>query len=66
MSSSGRTEANLRAYAIHQRVVGSLFWLPTVLLYLIDQVGLTRALQLGALYYLTVVCLLYTSDAADE
>ena len=57
MSSSGRTEANLRAYAIHQRVVGSLFWLPTVLLYLIDQVGLTRALQLGALYYLTVVVL---------
>jgi hypothetical protein len=57
MTSGERTEANLRAYAIHQRVVGSLFWLPTVLLYLIDQVGLTQALQLGALYYLTVVVL---------
>ena len=50
-------EANLRAYALHQRAVGSLFWLPTVFLYLIDQVGLSRALQLGALYYLTVVVL---------
>ena len=57
MSHAVRTEANLRAYAVHQRVVGSLFWLPTVLLYLIDQVGLTQALQLGALYYLTVVVL---------
>lgn len=57
MTDVERTDANLRAYAVHQRVVGSLFWLPTVLLYLIDQVGLTRALQLGALYYLTVVVL---------
>ncbi len=55
MSADDHTEANLRAYVVHQRVVGSLFWLPTVLLYLIDQVGLTQALQLGALYYLTVV-----------
>lgn len=57
MDEAARSEANLRAYALHQRLVGALFWLPTVLLYLIDQVGLTRALQLGALYYLTVVVL---------
>lgn len=55
MSTDSHTEANLRAYVVHQRVVGSLFWLPTMLLYLIDQVGLAQALQLGALYYLTVV-----------
>lgn len=57
MTPADTTETNLRAYAVHQRAVGALFWLPTVLLYLIDQVGLSRALQLGALYYLTVVVL---------
>lgn len=50
-----RVTDSLRAYALHQRAVGSLFWLPTVFLYLLEQVGLSRALQLGALYYLTVV-----------
>jgi len=57
MTSRNALEANLRAYAVHQRAVGALFWLPTVFLYLIDEVGLTGALQLGALYYFTVVVL---------
>ena len=57
MTAPDPTESNLRAYAVHQRVVGAAFWVPTSLLYPIDEVGLTRALQLGALYYVTVVVL---------
>ena len=57
MPAAPTVAASLRAYGVHQRAVGALFWLPTVFLYLIEQVGLTRALQLGALYYLTVVVL---------
>ena len=41
MTAPDPTESNLRAYAVHQRVVGAAFWVPTSLLYLIDQVGLT-------------------------
>ncbi|MEM8707188.1 MAG: MFS transporter [Actinomycetota bacterium] len=48
---------NLQAYPTHQRVTGALFWMPVVVLYLIDEVGLARALQIQAVYYVAVVVL---------
>ncbi|MEM8705594.1 MAG: MFS transporter [Actinomycetota bacterium] len=48
---------NLQAYPTHQRVAGALFWMPVVVLYLIDEVGLARALQIQAVYYVAVVVL---------
>ena len=50
-----RTAANLNRYRWHARAVGSVFWLPTVILYFVDEVGLDRALQMQAVYYASVV-----------
>ena len=48
-------DANVLRYRWHTRAAGALFWVPTIVLYFIDQVGLARALQVQALYYASVV-----------
>jgi MFS family permease len=52
---TGSLDANLVWYVRHQRLAGALFWMPSVVLYLIAQVGLARALQIQAVYYVAVV-----------
>lgn len=46
---------NLFWYRQHQRIAGAAFWAPAVVLLLIDEFGLARALQLQAVYYAAVV-----------
>ena len=46
---------NLVAYRRYQTAAGLLFWLPAIVLHLIDLVGLADALRLQAVYYVAVV-----------
>lgn len=48
-------QTNLVAYKHHQIAAGALFWLPVLVLHLIDTVGLADALVLQAVYYFAVV-----------
>lgn len=50
-----RTAANVARYRWHARAAGAVFWLPTIILYFIDEVGLARTLQMQAVYYASVV-----------
>lgn len=59
-------ERNVTAYRWHQFAAGALFWLPTIMLFFVDEVGLARALQLQAVYYLTVVALEVPSGRASD
>ncbi len=52
-----RLERNLRLYGWHQALAGTLFWMPTVVLFLTEQVGLTTALAVQSAYYFAVVVL---------
>lgn len=59
-------ERNIVRYRQHQRVAGALFWMPVVVLYLMDEVGLARALQIQAVYYVAVVLLEVPSGWASD
>lgn len=48
-------EANLDRYRLLVLATSSLFWVPTTFLFFLDRFGLTTALQLQAIYYLSVV-----------
>ncbi len=48
-------ERNLDRYRDLQRLSSALFWLPTSVLFFIDEFGLGDALRLQAIYYLAVV-----------
>ncbi|MEZ5282642.1 MAG: MFS transporter [Acidimicrobiales bacterium] len=47
--------ANLAWYRRHQLLAGAMFWVPTMMLFLIDGFGLAAALRLQAVYYAAVV-----------
>ncbi|MEM9466327.1 MAG: MFS transporter [Actinomycetota bacterium] len=59
-------DASLDRYRRHQRLAGALFWMPVVVLYLIEQVGLARALQIQAVYYVAVVVFEVPSGWASD
>ena len=50
-------QRNLRLYFGYQAASGFLPWLPVFFLYFFERVTLPEALQLSAIYYLTVVTL---------
>lgn len=59
-------ERNVAWYRWHQTAAGALFWLPTIMLFFVDEVGLSRALQLQAVYYFAVVALEVPSGWASD
>lgn len=59
-------DRSLRRYGLHQRLAGALFWMPVVVLYLIEQVGLSQALQIQAVYYVAVVVFEVPSGWASD
>ncbi|MEM7091733.1 MAG: hypothetical protein AAF567_01925 [Actinomycetota bacterium] len=54
---SARLENNLRLYPLHQMFAGALFWMPTIVLFLVEELGFARALSVQAVYYIAVVVL---------
>ncbi|MEM9521203.1 MAG: MFS transporter [Actinomycetota bacterium] len=60
------TERRLSLYVQHQRVAGALFWMPVLVLYLIERVGLAQALQIQAVYYVAVVAFEVPSGWASD
>lgn len=52
-----RPSDNVDRYRRHQALAGAAFWAPTIVLYLIDEFGLARALTMQAIYYAAVVVL---------
>ncbi len=59
-------ERNLRLVNVHAMVAGSLFWLPTMVLYTRSVFGLGGAVTLSGIYYLFVVALEVPSGWASD
>lgn len=59
-------ERNLRLVGLHAMAAGSLFWLPTMVLYTRSVFGLGRAVTLSGIYYLFVVALEVPSGWASD
>jgi len=55
MAPAPESDGNLRRYQVIVGATSALFWLPTVILFFIDEFGLVAALQLQAIYYFSVV-----------
>ena len=57
MAETPETRRNLRLYPWHQLAGQTLFWGPIFFLYFSERFPVDRVLQLGAIYYVSVVLL---------